>query len=140
LVAQERIAPIGRRILSFVVDDIVVSLLFVAIFYEQIGMLKAPEAIQLFLQANLWVLILLKILYHTFFIGYNGMTLGKYLAKIRAVSLENGELLGYPRAFLRALVRIPDEMFFYLGFLPAFFSPLRQTLHDRVSGCVVVYA
>jgi uncharacterized RDD family membrane protein YckC len=140
LVAQERLALLVRRVLSFVVDDIVVSLLFVAIFYERIATLREPEAIQSFLQLNLWVLILLKILYHTFFIGYNGMTLGKYLAKIRAVSQESGELLGYPMAFLRAVVRIPDEMFFYLGFLPAFFSPWRQTLHDRVSGCVVVHA
>lgn len=140
MVAQDRLAPLNKRILSFVVDDLTVSLLFVIIFMDRIGSLGTPESVQLFMQANLWVLVLLKILYHTFFIGYNGMTLGKYLVKIRAVDIQSGELIGYPRAFLRAVARIFDEMFFYIGFLPAFFLPTRQTLHDRISRCVVVHA
>jgi uncharacterized RDD family membrane protein YckC len=126
--------------ISFLVDDIVVALLFVVIFSSQIATLQGPEAIRAFLEANLWVLILLKILYHTFFTAYNGMTLGKYLVKIRAVSAEDGALLTPARSLLRASIRILDEMFFYLGFLPAFFSPMRQTLHDQLSGCVVVHA
>jgi uncharacterized RDD family membrane protein YckC len=140
LIEQNRIAPLGKRVVSFVVDDLVVSFFFVAIFFEQIVSMEGPEAVQPFLEINLWVLILLKIFYHTFFISYNGMTLGKYLAKIRAVSLDDGTLLDAPRSLLRASVRILDEMFFYLGFLPALFSPNRQTLHDRISGCVVVHA
>ncbi len=136
----DHLASLKKRVLSFIIDDLVVSFLFLAIFIEQIPALGTPEAIQLFLQANLWVLVSLKLLYHTFFIGYNGMTLGKYVARIRAVDQESGELIGYPRAFLRAGVRIFDEMFFYLGFLPAFVLPTRQTLHDRISGCVVVDA
>jgi len=84
--------------------------------------------------------MLLKVIYHTFFTAYNGMTLGKYFARIRAVSIDDGELLSYPRALFRSAIRIVDEIFFYLGFLPAFFSPMRQTVHDRISGCVVVYA
>ena len=140
MIPPERIAPVSKRILSFVIDDIVVSLLYVAIFFDSIRQLGTPENVQLFLQANFWVLVVLKIVYHTFFIGYNGMTLGKYLARIRAVDIESGELIGYPRAFLRAVARIFDEMFFYIGFLPAFFLPTRQTLHDRISRCVVVYA
>ena len=140
MLAPDRLAPISKRILSFVIDDLTVSFLFVVIFLDRISELGTPESVQSFMQSNLWVLIAIKILYHTFFIGYNGMTLGKYLVKIRAVDSESGELIGYPRAFLRAVVRIFDEMFFYIGFLPAFFLPTRQTLHDRISRCVVVYA
>jgi len=140
LVSQERLAPLSRRTLSFFVDDVVVSLFFVAIFYERISGLGSPEALQLFLQQNLWVLLVLKVVYHTFFTAYNGMTFGKYLARIRAVSVEDGRLLSYPRALLRSVIRILDEMFFYLGFLPAFLTPMRQTIHDRLSGCVVVHA
>ena len=140
MVAQDQLAPLSKRIFSFVVDDMVVSLLFVVIFYEQIAALGSPEALQIFLQRNLWVLLVLKVVYHTFFTAYNGMTFGKYLARIRAVSIEDGTLLNYPRALLRSVVRILDEMFFYLGFLPAFLTPMRQTIHDRLSGCVVVHA
>jgi uncharacterized RDD family membrane protein YckC len=140
LVIEERIAPTGKRIVSFVIDDVAVASLFIAIFFEQIALLKDPESVRVFLQLNLWVLVMLKILYHAFFVAYNGMTLGKYLVGLRVVSRESGELLSYSRALLRASVRIPDELFFYVGFLPAFFSPLQQTLHDQVSGCVVVHA
>jgi uncharacterized RDD family membrane protein YckC len=140
LVSEDRIAPAGKRIVSFVIDDVVVSLLFVAIFSEQIAGLRSPEELRAFLKINFWVLVTLKLLYHTFFTGYNGMTLGKYLVKIRAVNGEDGKLLNYSMAFLRSSARILDEFVFYLGFLPALFTPMRQTLHDRISGCVVVHA
>ena len=29
-------------------------------------------------------------------------------------------------------------LYFYLGFLMAFFVPLKQTLHDKLSNCVVI--
>jgi uncharacterized RDD family membrane protein YckC len=44
------------------------------------------------------------------------------------------------QAFLRASVRLVSDTFFYLGYIMAFFTPLRQTLHDKLSNCVVVYA
>jgi len=69
----------------------------------------------------------------------SGMTLGKYIMRIKVVRYDEGGSLGFSSAFLRALIRTVGEMFlFYLTFLPAFFSPLRQTLHDRLSGAVVI--
>jgi uncharacterized RDD family membrane protein YckC len=58
--------------------------------------------------------------------------------KIKVVMIEDGTLLSFSASLLRALVRVVDEALFYIGFLPAFFSPTRQTLHDRVSRSVVV--
>jgi len=39
---------------------------------------------------------------------------------------------------LRASLRIVSEEIFYVGFIFAFFSPMAQTLHDKLSKCVVV--
>jgi len=131
-------ASLTQRAISFVIDDFLVSFLFIAIFYEQIITLTTQELMVNFIVANTWVLLLLKLIYHTFFIGYNGATVGKYIVKIRAVDENTGQILPYSRAFLRAIVRVIGESFFYFTFLFAIFDKKVQTLHDKVAKCVVV--
>ncbi|MDM5262873.1 RDD family protein [Sulfurovum sp. XTW-4] len=141
------IASLQKRITSFVIDDIVITLFFIIIFYDQFSAVlsnitvvdeAALENINAFIAQNLLVVLSIKLLYHTVLIWQNGMTLGKYFMKIKVIDLETGETPGFQKAFLRASVRIPSEVLFYLGFLMAFFVPLRQTLHDKLSNCVVV--
>jgi len=131
-------ASIIKRALSFTIDDILVSFLFIAIFYENIISLATPELMVAFIQSNAWVLLVLKVIYHTFFIGLNGMTVGKYFLKIKAVDANSGEILSWNMAFLRAIVRTIGEMLFYFTFYFAFFDKRNQTLHDKISNCVVI--
>ncbi|GIU00785.1 hypothetical protein TSL6_12910 [Sulfurovum sp. TSL6] len=141
------IASIQKRITSFVIDDIVITLFFIIIFYDQFSAVfsnitvvdeAALESINTFIAQNLLVVLSIKLIYHTVLVWQNGMTLGKYLMKIKVIDLETGNTPDFQKAFLRASVRIPSEVLFYLGFLMAFFVPLRQTLHDKLSNCVVV--
>ena len=141
------IASIQKRITSFVIDDIVITLFFIIIFYDQFSAVlsnitvvdeAALETVNAFIAQNLLVVLSIKLLYHTVLVWQNGMTLGKYLMKIKVIDLETGNTPSLQKAFLRASVRIPSEVLFYLGFLMAFFVPLRQTLHDKLSHCVVV--
>lgn len=146
------IASTQKRVLAFVIDDLVIAFLLLVIFYEQLIELAShisgaitPETIEIFQNEmhqfsvnNLVLILALKILYHTVFIWQNGMTLGKYIVKIKVISLETEETLTLYQAFLRALLRIVSEILFYIGFLFAFFLPLKQTLHDKLSHCVVV--
>ncbi len=99
---------------------------------------SALESVNAFVAQNLLVILSIKLIYHTFFVWQNGMTLGKYLMKVKVIDLETENTPSLQKAFLRASVRIPSEALFYLGFLMAFFLPLRQTLHDKLSNCVVV--
>lgn len=131
-------ASLGRRAAAFVIDDFVVSFLFIAIFYDQISSLNSKELMVNFIVQNTWVLLLLKLIYHTFFIGYNGMTVGKYIVKIRAIDETTGGKLSWSKAFIRALVRTIGESFFYFTFIVAIFDKKVQTLHDKVVKCVVV--
>lgn len=131
-------ASIGKRAVSFTIDDILVSLLFIAIFYNQIISLKTQELMINFIIENSGILLMLRVIYHTFFIGYNGATLGKYIVKIRAVDEQTGNLLPWSRAFLRAIVRTIGESLLYFTFIFAFFDKRVQTLHDKISKCVVV--
>ncbi len=141
------IASSQKRIASFVIDDIVITLFFIIIFYDQFSAVfsnitvvdeAALESINAFIAQNLLVVLSIKLIYHTVLVWQNGMTLGKYLMKIKVIDLETGNTPGFQKALLRASVRIPSEVLFYFGFLMAFFVPLKQTLHDKVSNCVVV--
>ena len=148
------ISSTQKRISAFVIDDMVIALLLLIIFYNQLLEIAShlptvitPESIEVFKNEmnqfsvnNLLLIIVLKVMYHTFFVWQNGMTLGKYFMKIKVVDLETTQTPIFIKAFLRALVRIASEVFFYLGFFLAFFLPLKQTLHDKLSGCVVVDA
>lgn len=141
------IASTQKRVTAFVIDDIVITLFFIIIFYDQFSAIfsnitvvdeAALEGINAFIAQNIFVVLSIKLIYHTVFVWQNGMTLGKYLMKIKVIDLETGNTPSFQKAFLRASVRIPSEVLFYVGFLMAFFVPLRQTLHDKVSNCVVV--
>lgn len=141
------IASTQKRITSFVIDDIVISVFFILIFYNQFSEVlsnmtvvdqDALESVNAFIAQNIMVIFTIKVIYHTVLIWQNGMTLGKYLMKIKVIDLETGNTPSFQKAFLRASIRIPSEVLFYLGFLMAFFVPLKQTLHDKLSNCVVV--
>ena len=141
------IASSQKRIAAFVIDDMIVTLFFIIIFYSQITALfssitvideTALESINSFISQNILVVLSIKLIYHTVLVWQNGMTLGKYLMKIKVIELETGHIPNFQRSFLRASIRIPSELLFYLGFLMAFFVPLKQTLHDKLSHCVVI--
>lgn len=148
------IASIQKRITSFIIDDMIVAVLILIIFYEQLVQIASqlptvltPEAIEVFKNQidqfsvdNLLLIVALKVLYHTFFVWQNGMTPGKYFVKIKAIELNTAQTPTLTKALLRALLRIVSESVLYLGFVLAFFLPLKQTLHDKLSGCVVIHA
>ncbi|MCB4743713.1 MAG: RDD family protein [Sulfurovum sp.] len=139
----------NKRIWSFVIDDMIINLLLIIIFYEPIKALMGNVTvidettvmmINQFVMDNAIIVFMVKVLYHTLLVWQSGMTLGKYVMKIRVVDYKTGSSPLFWQAFLRASIRLVSEMFFYLGFLFAFFSSLRQTLHDKLSNCVVVDA
>jgi len=131
-------ASIAKRFISFTIDDIVVSLLFIAIFYEQIFLIKTGDSLVFFIRDNLLYLLILKTAYHTALIAISGQTLGKYFTKIKAVDEDSFTNISWSRAFLRASFRVLGEMFFYFTFIFAFFDKKNQTLHDKIARCVVV--
>jgi len=146
------IASIQKRTVAFVIDDVLIALLLLVIFYNQLVEIVSHlpsiitvESIEVFKSEmnnfsvdNLLFIIALKVLYHTFFIWQNGMTLGKYFMKIKVIELDIEQTPTFSKSLLRAFLRILSEIIFYLGFILAFFLPLRQTFHDKLSDCVVI--
>ena len=141
------IASNAKRVTSFVIDDLVINFFLMIIFSSQLTALMSgitevnEEAIMMinqFIMENLPIVLAVKVLYHTVLIWQSGMTLGKYIVRIKAVDMYSGQRLSFVQAFWRATVRLISEMLFYIGFMFAFFSPLHQTLHDKLSNSVVI--
>ena len=63
--------------------------------------------------------------------------IGKRLTGIR-VSCERKEHVSFVRAFLRNLMRVLSAFLLGAGFFMAGFTAKRQTLHDMITGCVVL--
>ena len=141
------IASMQKRIMAFVIDDLVITMFFMIIFYDQINQLfvnvteinqTSLEQINMFISENILIVLAIKVLYHTILIWQNGMTIGKYIAKIKVIDLSSETRPSFQQAFLRASLRLISEALFYAGFIMAFFLPLKQTFHDKFSNCVVV--
>jgi uncharacterized RDD family membrane protein YckC len=143
------VASNGKRIWSFMIDDMVINFFLMIIFSSQISALMSGihelnetsiMVVNQFIMENIIVVFAIKVLYHAVLIWQSGMTLGKFIMKIKTVDLATGQTPTFVQAFWRASVRLISEIFFYIGFLFAFFSPLHQTLHDKLSNCVVIDA
>lgn len=150
------LAPLYKRAISYFIDLFAISLLvmlsiyslnpdFASSFHSSSSTLtevQKAEYQQSF--SSLYHLILLiyvpfYLFYQTFFIYYMGATLGKYLTKSKCISLDQGKNPSLKASFIRAALRLlSDSYLLYIGFLFAFFNPLKQTLHDKISKTVVV--
>jgi len=141
------IASNRKRIGAFVIDDMVINLFLMIIFSSQVAEMMSHihelnetsiQIVNQFILDNIVIVFAIKVLYHTVLVWQSGMTLGKYVFKIKVVDMNSGQLPSFVQAFWRASVRLISEMFFYIGFVFAFFSPLHQTLHDKLSNSVVI--
>ncbi len=133
------LAPFSKRAWAFAIDDILISLLFYIIFFDEInGYGSDLYSLSLFMNQIFAYILLVKILYQTIFVALYGQTLGKMALKIRVVDRDYLDTPTWYEAFLRALWRVVSEIFFYLGFVWAKFNPLLETWHDKMSKTIVI--
>jgi uncharacterized RDD family membrane protein YckC len=69
--------------------------------------------------------------YYTYFHGRTGQTPGDAALGIRVVDIDSGEVIGYGRAFGRALVSIVSGLVIAIGYLWMLWDPRKQTWHDK---------
>ncbi|CAM2814738.1 RDD family protein [Helicobacter burdigaliensis] len=134
-----QVAPLYKRVLAYLVDDFLITLIFLGIYWEEFQAIKGNQEAFISLLSSvtmIWYIIL--IAYNTIFIALYGANIGHMVVKIRVIE---GGLLDKPswqQAFLRALFKALSKMLLWLPFLLAFENPLRKTLHDRVAKTLVV--
>ena len=137
-----QLASMRSRALGYVIDDFLVTIIIMMIFWEDIiSVSQDMDALMYLLKAELaFPLIMLKVIYQTFFVWYYGATIGKIVVKTRVIDANKWGRVSIISSFLRAVGRIFSEMFFYIGFLIGFFNNGRKTFHDITGRTLVVNA
>jgi len=132
-------ASFSKRVYAYSIDELIVSMIIFAAFYNQfIAVAGDMIALLELINSMLIYFFILKTAYHTIFIHLYGKTIGKMLARIRAVDIYLLDNPSWKYSFIRAVLRNFDEMFFYLGMLYALTNPFVQTIHDKFSKVVVI--
>ncbi len=133
------VASIGSRALAAFIDHAILFAIDIVVFYSTLRMtaLTTDEWRALPLLPFLAFLLLLKLAYFSAFTAMGGQTIGKMAAGIRVVADEH-LLMDPSRAITRTLTGVVSLGSLGLGLIPAFTSPERRALHDRVAHTLVV--
>jgi len=141
-------AGFGARFLAVMVDGMIVGAIYLVLMIP-VFILGAVMAAGGGRQAEVGIVSILGFLFQLIgwaaSVGYyiyftaKGQTLGKKALKIRVVRVENGEVPGYTKAFLREVVgKMVSAMVFGLGYLWMLWDGKKQTWHDKIAGTIVV--
>jgi len=134
------IASSSKRVKAYVIDELLISLIIFASFWSKFANEEDIVVIMETINSLFLIIIALKVVYHTIFVYMYGATIGKIVTKIVLVSSDDFSKPSFMSALTRAVVRIFSEMFFYFGFVWAFFNDERQTWHDKSAKTIVIDA
>jgi uncharacterized RDD family membrane protein YckC len=138
------LAPIGRRVGGLLLDQVIVvapvAVLVVALGYRP----NATVTSDSLLFFNIAVTTV-AFFYETLMIALLGRTVGKIAMRTHVVRLSDGGDPGWSEATMRALVPLSlgaiPQVGILLGVMVysiALWNPLRQGLHDKAAGTLVV--
>ncbi len=133
-----KLGSLYKRVFAFFLDEVIVSILFYFIYANNFNSATTVDMMVRLVNMLFLQVILLKVIYHTFFVWMYGATPGKMLLKIKIILIEDFDKPNLTSAFVRAAIRIVSEMLFYLGFLWVLFNPLRQAWHDKAAKTMVI--
>lgn len=141
-----KIASSQKRIIAFGIDEMIVCLLFFAVFFNDFAVIanqglnqdEIYNQITELVSSLVLYLLSIRLIYQTFFIWYMGATIGKMVVKTTCIDINYLDKPNFITSLNRALIRNVSEFAFYLGFLWAFGNDLRQTWHDKFSKVVVI--
>ncbi len=137
------LASFQSRLFAITLDMIVVAVIFIAFslivipYLMKIGWLP-NEDIKLDLSIKNWYSLIFIVLYFGLFtyLG-NGQTLGKWIFRIRVVSVVH-EHISLWHSIERALGYAASALEFGFGFIQYFIHPNKRTVHDRIAETIVI--
>ena len=135
------LATTRSRMLAFVIDDFLVTFIIIAMYWSNIAA-SGNDLMSVLIVMNefVWQVLILKFIYQSFFVWYYGATIGKIITKIRVIDYNHLGRVSIATSITRSILRIISEMFFYIGFIFAFFTEGKQTFHDKIARTLVVNA
>jgi uncharacterized RDD family membrane protein YckC len=133
------LASTRTRTTAFIIDDLLITLVAIIMLWDQISASGGNfvNILEVMNQAFMQI-IFMKVIYQTYFIWYYGATIGKSIMKIRVIDYDNFNRVSFTQALIRSMGRIVSESFFYIGFLMAYYTDSKQTLHDKFGKTLVI--
>ena len=148
------LAPIKKRLTAFVIDSLLIIVLYFlvlfvfSLFSVHDWKINVASITEVEIETNIhnqWFIRLLKILFGLLPVIYftlslyfsKGRTAGKYLLRIRVVSLYH-ERLGLWHCFERSLGYFTSALESGFGFIQAIWNPNRMALHDKIGETIVI--
>jgi uncharacterized RDD family membrane protein YckC len=139
---QGRYAGFASRFLSFVVDVIVITAVFLVVLGAIWFSAKILTGTSIsFNRGDIWVLIGYVVWAFIYFArswGANGRTAGMAIFGVQVVRDDGGDV-SERKAALRTLVFPLSFLFLGLGFLGIVLGDRRRALHDVIAGTTVIY-
>lgn len=132
------VATLGKRTIAFIIDELLLSMIVSIILWDSVIAAKTLEEVINVTNQFLIPYMGIKIGYQTLFTAQYGASLGKIVMKIRVIDMDNLSNPKFLSALNRSVFRIVSEMFFYVGFIIAFFDSTNRTLHDRTAKTLVI--
>lgn len=90
ILAREEIqtAPYWKRIIAHIIDDLLLSMVIIGIYWESIVENTGNTEVVLAIISSSWLILYgVRILYHWLFVQFYGATIGKIVVKIRVIEL-----------------------------------------------------
>lgn len=147
----DRYGGFWRRAIAFAIDMFIlffismvllvsgIFALFIGSLSQDVQMIRAEWVgltVRFVLLYGLTVMVV-QMLYFTYFHGNTGQTPGKMLLGLQVLQA-TGERVTYGIAFLRWVGYIISKMFFWLGFIWIGFDHKKRGWHDYIAGTVVI--
>lgn len=138
------LASFTARAAAFAIDMLVCFTLFDVVLIggdallQRAGLITHTENVVVQFNLEHWYSLVFIVVYFGL-LNYwtNGRTLGKWLLRIRAVSVVH-ERLTLWQSFERALGYGASFLEFGFGFIQYFIHPNRRTVHDRIAETIVI--
>ena len=134
------IAGSAKRIKAYVIDEVLITLIIMAAFWDNFAHEENIEVVIQTINSLFFVVMGLKVIYHTLFVYLYGASLGKIITRCMVVGYDDFSKPGLVASFIRANGRIVSEMIFYIGFIWALMNEERQTWHDKMARTLVLDA
>jgi uncharacterized RDD family membrane protein YckC len=136
---MENIASIGKRIMGGIID-IIILMLFAFVYNRFFGAVGAETKGGVY-HISGWLIFIMYVIVFLYFIileATTGKTVGKYIVKTKVVNKE-GNILSWPQAVIRNIMRIIDGFAFYIVALIAMLiSRKNQRLGDMLAKTYVI--
>lgn len=133
-----KIAPFFKRVIAYLIDDFLIALIFMIMFYSQFSHTKDNVTLmQEFTNLSFYVVIL-RFFYQAIFTYLYGASIGKMIMHIEILQLDSLDTPDVLNSIVRSFFKELGQALLYITYFFAINDTFVRTLHDRIVKSVVV--